>query len=84
MSDEIVNREDFDRKVKEIFENKNGTRVHWNKEQFDKVVKILIEFKHIKKTNEHYHYSKIYELVTIGDKNHVCLKKKRIIIRLSM
>ena len=45
MSDQIVNREDFNRRVKEIFNSKKGCRTHWNKEQFHKIVEILIEAK---------------------------------------
>lgn len=78
MSEEIVNRDEFNIKVQNMFQSKNGPRTCWNKEHFEKVVKILIEFETvIKKSNDHYYYHKFYELVRVGNSHHICLKKDR-------
>lgn len=77
MSEDIVDRAEFDKKIKEMFAVRGKSRrTFWNKSHLNRVVKILLECKtDVKKKNEHYYFSKIYELVTVGDNHNVCLKK---------
>lgn len=77
MSEDIVDRAEFEKKVNEMYAvREKSRRTFWHRNHFNKVVQILLECKNNeKKKAEHYYFSKIYELVTVGNNHSVCLKK---------
>lgn len=75
----IVNREVFDQKFREYVDaHSKGNKTVWNIYHEKNVIKCLSENDDasVKKTAQHYHFGKLYELVKIGNKIHVVLKRK--------
>lgn len=75
----LVNREEFELKLKEFYEGSNkGNRKMWDRNHFQYVLNILLQCgePNVKRTYFHYHYDKLYELVTIGSEVKIIERRK--------
>lgn len=77
MSSDIVNRAEFEASLQNYYATKStSNRSVWNKVHEEIVITSLRESAEKKlKQNHHYHYSKLYELMTIDNKTRAILKR---------
>lgn len=79
VEDDIVNREEFELKLKLLCAEKKSTNTMWDKKTEAAVIKILKEcqISPVQKTSQHRYFSKMYDLLKIGkDREIVVLKEK--------
>ena len=61
----IVNREDFEKKLKEFYADRKGNRAIWNKKQEDVVKNYLIEAENWQLESTKYFYTKKYVTLNV-------------------
>lgn len=78
----IVNREEFDHAIAENFTLKSkSNRCMWNRDDVKRAISILLEIQAgIKKTSVHYHYEKLYKLVTVDNVHYVCKRDAKSLV----
>lgn len=74
----FVDKSAFDAKIAEISKKPDSNSAWWNRDRVKSVVQHLkeCEMGNFKKTSKHYKYFKLYEVVKIGNKEGIVLKRK--------